>query len=81
MTRIASVFRRAAVPLAFYYGITIALPLANGAAQSGEAFVKHAVVVLIVPLIFLALAGAAYAMGRRFAAPRSGTPSRRFAAP
>ena len=42
-------FRRAAVPLAWYYAITLALPLANGAAQSDSAFVKHALVVLVVP--------------------------------
>jgi hypothetical protein len=43
------VFRRTAVPLAWYYGVTLALPLANGAAQSGAVFTEHALVVLVVP--------------------------------
>ena len=46
-------FRHVAVPLAFYYAITVALPLANGAA--GPAFWKHALIVLILPLVLVAL--------------------------
>jgi hypothetical protein len=38
-----------ALPLISYYGITFALPLMNGAAQSGAAFVEHALIVLVVP--------------------------------
>ena len=41
------VFRRAGTPLAFYYAITLALPLANGA--GGAAFLEHALVVLAIP--------------------------------
>jgi len=50
-------FRSASIPLAFYYAITLGLPLANGA--GGSAFLEHAVVVLIVPpaliMIFAAI--------------------------
>ena len=41
------------IPLAFYYGVTLGLPLANGAA--GRAFLGHAVVVLTVPPVLIAL--------------------------
>ena len=52
-------FRRAGTPLAFYYAITLALPLANGAA--GPAFLKHALVVLAVPPALILLFCAARA--------------------
>lgn len=53
---IAGAFRRAALPLGAYYAVTLALPVANGAAQSGIAFVKHAIVVVVLPLLLIALA-------------------------
>jgi len=49
-------FRRAAPPLAWYYAVTLALPLANGAAQAGAAFVEHALVVLVLPPVLIVLA-------------------------
>ena len=52
--RIARAFRRVALPLASYYGVTLALPLANGATLSG-AFMEHALVVLVVPPIAIIL--------------------------
>jgi len=52
---IARAFRRVALPLAAYYAVTVAVPLANGAAQSGAAFVCHTLVVLIVPPILVVL--------------------------
>jgi hypothetical protein len=52
--------RRTALPLASYYVVTLALPLANGAARSDTAFVKHALVVLVVPLTAIVLAWAVY---------------------
>ena len=58
MMRVAHAFRRTALPLASYYAVTVALPLANGAARSG-AFAEHALVVLVVPPILIVLAGAA----------------------
>src|SRR5919106_3449343 len=58
-TRVAHAFRRAALPLASYYAVTLALPLANGAAQSG-AFVEHALVVLVVPPVAIILACAVH---------------------
>ena len=33
--KLARAFRRTALPLASYYAVTLALPLANGAARSG----------------------------------------------
>lgn len=65
---IAGAFRRAALPLGAYYGVTIALPLANGAAESGVTFVKHAIAVVVAPLLLIALAyalrRAAHVLGR-----------------
>ena len=52
---IARAFRRVGLPLAAYYTVTVAVPLANGAAQSGAAFVRHTLVVLIVPPILVVL--------------------------
>jgi hypothetical protein len=57
--RVAHAFRRLALPLASYYAVTLALPLANGAALSG-AFMKHALVVLIVPPVAIMLACVVY---------------------
>jgi hypothetical protein len=48
-------FTRAAPPLASYYAVTLALPLANGAAQTGGAFVEHALTVLVVPPVLIIL--------------------------
>ena len=42
-------------PLMWYYGITLAVPLANGAA-GGAAFVEYALCVLTLPLVCIALA-------------------------
>ena len=47
--------RRAALPLGWYYAVTLALPLANGATQAGAAFVGHALIVLVVPPILIVL--------------------------
>jgi exosortase K len=44
-----------ALPLAAYYGITLVVPFVNGASQTGEAFVAHAVIVLVVPLVLMLL--------------------------
>lgn len=48
--------RSVAVPLVCYYVIAIAIPVFNGAAGGGLRFVEHASFVLIVPLLFIALA-------------------------
>jgi hypothetical protein len=50
-TRVGHVFHRMAVPLVAYYTVTLALPLLNGAAQAGVVFLKHAIVVLVVPAV------------------------------
>ena len=52
---IAAALRHAAVPLAAYYAVTLALPLANGAASAGARFAVHAVIVLVVPPIAIVL--------------------------
>ncbi len=61
-TGVAQWFRRAALPLGCYYGVAIALPLANGAAQAGAVFVHHALAVLVVPPILIVLAWAIRAL-------------------
>ena len=57
-------FRRAAPPLAWYYAVTLVLPLANGAAQAGAAFIGHALVVLALPPVLIVLACAAREIAR-----------------
>lgn len=52
---VARAFRRTALPLAAYYAVTLALPLANGAARSGGAFVDHALIVLAIPPAIIVL--------------------------
>jgi hypothetical protein len=56
--------RRAALPLAAYYAVTLALPLANGAARAGAPFVEHALVVLVVPPVLVVLWRAGQAWGQ-----------------
>jgi hypothetical protein len=63
-TAAARAFRRTALPLAAYYAITLALPLANGAARSGAAFIEHALVVLVVPPAIIVLACAFHTVKR-----------------
>ena len=46
-------FRRAALPLFWYYVVTLALPLANGAGHAGASFAKHAAVVLVIPPVLI----------------------------
>ena len=53
---VAQAFRRAAPPLAWYYAVTLALPLANGAAQAGVPFAEHALVVLALPPVLIVFA-------------------------
>jgi hypothetical protein len=60
-SRAAHAFRRAALPLASYYAVTLALPVANGAAPS-SAFMEHALVVLVVPPIAIILGYAIHTM-------------------
>jgi hypothetical protein len=55
-----------ALPLASYYAVTLAVPLANGAAQSG-AFVEHALAVLVVPPVAIVLACTVYAIAHALA--------------
>ena len=64
---VARAFRRVAPPLAWYYAVTLALPLANGAAQAGAAFVEHALIVLILPPVLIVLASVTREMARAIA--------------
>ena len=52
---LVAAFRRAALPLGWYYTVTLGLPLANGAAQSRAAFLSHALAVIVVPPILIVL--------------------------
>jgi hypothetical protein len=62
--KLAHAFHRTALPLLSYYAVTIAVPLANGAAQSGAAFTEHALVVLLVPLVVIVFVCAAHTIAR-----------------
>lgn len=61
---VAQAFRRAAPPLGWYYAVTLALPVANGAAQRGAPFVEHAAVVLVLPPALIVLACATRTIAR-----------------
>jgi len=52
------------VPLLWYYVITVVVPLANGAAGRGAAFAEHTLFVLVVPLVFVALAAGGHRLVR-----------------
>lgn len=67
---LAHAFRRAALPLGWYYAVTLALPLANGAASVSAAFVGHALIVLVVPPMLIVLACAVHAVIRRVGSVR-----------
>jgi hypothetical protein len=54
---VGQAFRHVATPLMWYYAVTLALPLANGAAQAGAVFVEHALVVLVFPLVLVVIVG------------------------
>lgn len=69
-TLVARAFRRTALPLAAYYAVTLAIPLANGAAQAGRAFVYHALVVLVVPPIAIVVACVVHAIAHAAACRR-----------
>jgi hypothetical protein len=57
-------FQHAALPLAWYYAVTLGVPLANGAAKSNAGFVKHAITVAVVPPIAIVLACAVHSSVR-----------------
>ena len=64
-TGVGGAFRRTALPLLSYYALTLAVPLANGAAQSDTAFVRHAITVLAVPPVAIMLACAVHSTVRK----------------
>ena len=57
--QLASGSRRMLLPLVWYYAVTLVIPIANGASLSDASFVKHALVVLVLPVLLI---GAAYAI-------------------
>lgn len=57
---IARAFRRVSLPLAAYYAVTVAIPLANGAAQSSAPFGQHLLAVLVVPPVMVVVVCIAY---------------------
>ena len=64
-TAVGNAFRRTALPLLSYYALTLAVPLANGAAQSDTAFMRHAMTVLVVPPVVIMLASAVHSTLRK----------------
>ena len=61
---VADAFRHVALPLVWYYGVTVAIPLANGRSLSDAVFVKHALVVLVLPPALIVVACAAHHIAR-----------------
>jgi exosortase K len=57
------------VPLFWYLVITVAVPLANGAASAGRVFVEHTLFVLAVPLVLVALAASGRELVRALRRP------------
>ena len=62
-TTVVHAVRRTRLPLVSYYTVTLAVPLANGAAPS-DAFREHALVVLAVPPVAIMLACAVHTTAR-----------------
>jgi len=58
MAAIARAFGRASRPLAFYYGIAVAVPVLNGGTFD-RLFLEHVAFVLVVPLVIVTAAGCA----------------------
>ena len=61
--------RQLALPLACYYAITLAVPFLNGSAQAGDVFLRHALVVLLVPLVLIGIVSAILQIAHRVTAP------------
>lgn len=59
---------RMATPVMWYYALTLAVPLANGAGRNGGAFVEYALFVLLLPLAVMACAAAASGLADRLSA-------------
>ena len=57
------------VPLFWYLVITVAVPLANGAASAGKVFVEHTLFVLAVPLVLVGARGLRPGTGSRGPSP------------
>ena len=55
------------VPLAIYYAMTLAIPIANGALKQGSAFWEHAAFVIVTPMVIIAAAAASFELFSRYA--------------
>jgi hypothetical protein len=60
---VIAAFRRASRPLAWYYGIGVAVPVLNGATLD-EVFFEHVTFVLAVPVVMVAASGCAWHLVR-----------------
>lgn len=60
---VARALQRVALPLATYYGVTVGVPIANGAVLS-ERFVRHTLVVVLVPVALVTLLSAVWTGSR-----------------
>jgi exosortase K len=70
---IAETFFLSGLPLASYYLMTIAVPLANGAGNTGQAFLEHLSFVLLAPLTLVGFSVSlrhAWRRGARMASAR-----------
>jgi exosortase K len=78
-------FRRYLFPLLVYYGMTLAVPLVNGAWRQGMDFWQHAVYVFATPMVLIAAAAiplelfSRYAKGKQIAAAFPAVPTDRTA--
>jgi exosortase K len=63
--RAKSVFKYT-LPLGCYYVVTLVVPLANGAALTGDAFLVHALIVLLVPAVLMLCVWAAQRLFSRY---------------
>lgn len=65
--RSAEGFRTYVFPLAVYYLMTLAVPVANGALRQGPAFWQHAVFVLATPIVMIAAVAVPVELFSRYA--------------
>jgi hypothetical protein len=56
---VARTLRGAAFPIGCYYAIALVVPLLNGGAAAGSAFVEHELFVVLVPPLLVVLLGLA----------------------
>jgi len=67
VNRSKSSIRTFIIPLAIYYAMTLAIPIANGALKQGSAFWEHAAFVIVTPMVIIAAAAASFELFSRYA--------------